>query len=148
MDENARERTLKILLSEAENWVEPGRSKIYGDARKGVLSTEKDPTRGNKKIVDTAELERVYGKLRNPDENPQRTEANGDGHFISTDELIQSYENRILDLEQQLARATDRETALMDETSKLLDLLTAEKEEKRLMLPPPKRGIFSFLRGD
>lgn len=59
MDENAQERTMKILLSEAQNGVDAGRSKIYADAHKGVLSTEKDPTRGNKKIVDTAELERV-----------------------------------------------------------------------------------------
>lgn len=55
MDENAQKRTLKTLLSEAENWVEAGRSKIYDDARKGLISTEKDPTCGNKKVVDTAE---------------------------------------------------------------------------------------------
>ena len=127
---------MKILLSEAENWVESGRTKIYDDARKGRLSTEKDPHRGNRKVVDVSELERVYGKIRNPDENPQRTETNGDGRYISTDELVESYENRIQDLEQQLARATDRETALMDEKSKLLDLLTAEKEEKRALMPP------------
>jgi hypothetical protein len=137
---------MKILLSEAENWVKAGRSKIYADARKGVLSTEKDPHRGNKKVVDTSELQRVYGEIQNPDENPQRTETNGDGRYISTDELIKSYENRILDLEQQLARATDRETALMDEKSKLLDLLSAEKEEKRLMLPPPKTSFFDIFR--
>ena len=82
MDENAQERTLKILLSEAENSVEAGRSKIYEDARKGLLSTEKDPTRGNKKIVDTAELESVYGKIWNPDENPQRTETNNNGRYL------------------------------------------------------------------
>ena len=82
MDENAQERTLKILLSEAENSVEAGRSKIYEDARKGLLSTEKDLTRGNKKIVDTAELERVYGKIWNPDENPQRTETNDNGRYL------------------------------------------------------------------
>ena len=127
---------MKILLSEAENWVESGRTKIYEDARKGILSTEKDPHRGNRKVVDVSELERVYGKIRNPDENPQRTETNDNGRYISTDELVQSYENRILDLEQQLTRATDRETALMDEKSKLLDLLTSEKEEKRALMPP------------
>ena len=137
---------MKILLSAAENWVEAGRSKIYDDARKGRLSTEKDPHRANKKIVDVSELERVYGKIRNPDENQQRTETNGGGHYISTEEHVQSYENRIQDLENQLARATDRETALMDEKSKLLDLLSAEKEENRLMLPPPKRRLFSFFR--
>ena len=127
---------MKILLSEAENWVEAGRTKIYDDARKGILSTEKDPTRGKRKVVDTAELERVYGKIQNPDENPQRTETNGNGRYISTDELIKSYENRILDLEKQLAQANDRESALFAEKSKLLDLLTAEKEEKRALMPP------------
>ena len=93
---------MKILLSEAHNWVFPGRSKVYADASAGLFSTEKDPTRGNKKVVDTAELERVYGKIRNPAETPQRTEANADGHFISTTELVQSYENRIHDLQAQL----------------------------------------------
>ena len=73
---------MKILLSDAENWVSPGRSKIYDDARKGVLSTEKNLTRGNKKIVDVSELERVYGKIRNPAENPQRTETNGNGRYL------------------------------------------------------------------
>ena len=73
---------MKILLSEAKNWVESGRTKIYDDARKGVISTEKYPTRGNKKIVDTADLERVYGKLRNPEENPQRTETDGNGRYL------------------------------------------------------------------
>lgn len=128
---------MKILLSEAENWVEAGRTKIYGDARKGILSTEKDPHRGNRKVVDVSELDRVYGKIQNPDENPQRTETNGSGRYISTEELVQSYENRILDLEKQLAQAADRESALFSEKSKLLDLLTAEKEEKRALRFPP-----------
>ena len=137
---------MKILLSEAQNWVVPGRSKIYADARNGILSTEKDPSRGNKKVVDTAELERVYGGIRNPEENPQRTETNGDGRYISHAELVQSYENRIHDLQAQLTQATDRETVLISEKSKLLDLLSAEKEEKRLILPPPKTSFFDIFR--
>ena len=74
MDESGQERTRNILLSEAENWIEAGRSKIYDDVRKGRLSTEKDLHRGKRKFVDTAELESVYGKIRNPEENPQWTE--------------------------------------------------------------------------
>ena len=131
---------MKILLSEAENWVKSGRSKIYDDARKGVLSTEKDPTRGNKKVVDTAELQRVYGKIRNPadnpERNPQRTETDDSGRYISTEKLVQSYENRIQDLQTQLAQANDREMALITDKSKLLDLLSAEKDEKRALMPP------------
>ena len=85
---------MKILLSVAENWVEAGRTKIYEDARKGRLSTEKDPHRGNRKVVDTAELKSVYQKIRNPEENPKRTATDVDG---LTEKLIQSYENRRLD---------------------------------------------------
>ena len=86
--------------------------------------------------MDVAELERVYGKVRNPDENPQRTDANGDGHFISTEELVQPYENQIHDLQAQLTQAMDREQTLICEKTKLLDLLSAEKEEKRALMPP------------
>ena len=125
---------MKIPLSEAEKWVSPGRSKIYEDARKGILTTQRDPARGNKKVVDTAELERVYGRIR----NPEQTETDGSGDPIETEKLIQSYENRIHDLENQLARAETREDALTAEKKKLLDLLSAEKEEKRALMPPPE----------
>ena len=123
---------MKILLSEAENWVTPGRSKLYEDARKGTLSTEKDPARGNKKVVDIAELERVYGRIR----NPERTETDDGGQAIEPEIRLQLYENKIQDLENQLARAETREDALTAERSKLLDLLSAEKAEKRALMPP------------
>ena len=112
-----------------------------------MLSTEKDPHRGNKKIVDIAELERAYSSIRNPDENPSETENNAGGQHIDTEKLIQSYENRIQDMQKQLDLAGERETALTAEKSKLLDLLSAEKEEKRaLMLPAPqKRTVFCGL---
>ena len=40
------------------------------------------------------------------------------------------------DLKAQLELSNQRETALIDEKSKLLDLLSAEKEEKRALMPP------------
>ena len=129
---------MKILLSEAENWVKPGRSKIYDDARKGTLSTEKDPTRGNKKVVDTAELQRVYGEIRNPADNPQESETDNSGQQIDPSILLQAYENQIQDLRKQLELAGERETALIDEKAKLLDILSAEKEEKKALMPPPE----------
>ena len=127
---------MKILLSEAENWVKPGRSKIYDDARKGLLSTEKDPTRGNKKVVDTAELARVYGKIHNPADNPQKSDTDNSGQQIDPSILLQAYENQIQDLRKQLDLAGERETALISEKAKLLDLLSAEKDEKRALMPP------------
>lgn len=132
---------MKILLSEAENWVKPGRSKIYDDARKGTLSTEKDPTRGNKKVVDTAELQRVYGEIHNPADNPKESNMDTSGQQIDPSILLHAYENQIQDLRTQLELAAERETALISEKVKLWDLLSAEKEEKaeiRALMPPPE----------
>ena len=42
------------------------------------------------------------------------------------------------DLKAQLELSNQRETALIDEKSKLLDLLSAEKEKKRALMPPPE----------
>ncbi len=53
-------------------------------------------------------LERVYGKVRNPDENPPRTETNGDGRYISTEELVQSYENRLSECRDVINPFEDR----------------------------------------
>ena len=97
---------MKIPLSEAENYVQPSRSTIYEDARNGKLSTSKDPQHSNRKIVDLAELERCYGRLKNPDQ----TEPDTDGQ---TRLLIQSYENRIADLQKQLDKSNAREDALI-----------------------------------
>ncbi|MYA99284.1 hypothetical protein F4X90_06350 [Candidatus Poribacteria bacterium] len=136
---------MKILLSEAENWVFPGRSKIYDDARKGLLTTEKDPGRGNKKVVDIAELQRVYGNVRNPEES----ETDNDGQTIEAEKLIQSYENRIHDLENQLAVASNREETLTTEKMRLLDLADRlQKQNEVLMITTEKQkiGVFAFLR--
>ena len=128
---------MKILLSEAHNYCDTSRSKIYNDARDNLISTEKDPHRGNKKIVDIAELERAYGSIRNPDENPSETGKDARGQPIDTEKLIQSYENRIQDLQKQLDLANNREETLTAEKSKLLDLTDRlQKQTETLMLPP------------
>ena len=130
---------MKILLSDAHRWCDASRSKIYNDARAGLLSTEKDPHRGNKKIVDIAELERAYGSIRNPDENPSETEKNAGGQPIETEKLIQSYEKRIQDMQKQLDLAEVREETLTAERSKLLDLTDRlQKQNETLMLPAPQ----------
>ena len=45
-------------------------------------------------------------------------------------------ENQVRDLKTQLEKAEQRENTLISERSKLLDLLSAEKEEKRALIPP------------
>ena len=45
-------------------------------------------------------------------------------------------DNQIADLKAQREKAEIRETTLIDEKAKLLELLSAEKEEKRALMPP------------
>ena len=125
---------MHIPLSQAHKYLyNISRSKTYADEAAGVLTATKDPSRGNKKFVDLVELERVYGKVKNPDATEtNETDSNGQHNL-----LLQSYENRIQDLQKQLDLAGERETALIDERKQLIDLLSTEKEEKRALMPPP-----------
>jgi len=129
---------MKIPLSQAHLWL-PGvsRSKTYADEAAGVLTATKDPTRGNHKHVDIAELQRVYPTVRDPQERPKDSELDDTGQ---TQLLIESLENRIADLTKQLDLSSDRETVLTAEKTKLLDMLALEQEKTRLMLPGAKTG--------
>ena len=131
---------MKIPLSQAHTYLSAvSRSKTYADEAAGVLTATKDPSRGNQKVVDIAELERVYGKVSDPNENPQDSETNGTGTQIDVEVLIQSYENRIQTLETQLELANQRETTLNTEKLRLLDMsdrmlaLTGEKRQNWLL---------------
>lgn len=53
-------------------------------------------------------------------------------------EILAIKENQIADLKSQLEKSEMRETALIDEKSKLLDLLSMEKAEKRALMSPPE----------
>lgn len=64
--------------------------------------------------------------------------------------IVALLENQIADLKAQLTQASDRETALTSEKSKLLDMLSAEQEKTWvLMLPNPekKRSWLDSLTG-
>ena len=57
-----------------------------------------------------------------------------------TPKIVDLLENQIADLKAHLAQASDRETALTREKSKLLDMLSAEQERTQvLMLPNPEK---------
>lgn len=122
----------KISISEAVGITGVSESTIRRDIKSGKVSSEKD-AKGHRRI-DTAELQRVYN-LTPP---PERPLAEHD-----TQKIIAVLENQVADLKTQLELSNDRETALIDEKAKLLDLLSAEKdekrgiqEEKRALMPP------------
>ena len=112
-----------------------------------TATTLKDE-RGRRRI-DTSELVRVYGQLRqSTDTNDTEmtavdTPKNGSMDVNDTPEtrhdsteIIAMKDAQIDDLRKQLEKADAREDALIDEKTKLLDLLSAEKDEKRALMPP------------
>ena len=117
----------KVTISEAVGLTGVSESTIRRDIKSGKVSSEKD-AKGHRRI-DIAELQRVYD-LTQP---PESQKAEPDSQKILT-----LMENQITDLKAQLAQASDREASLRDEKSKLLDLLSAEKEEKLALMPPPE----------
>ena len=86
------------------------------------------------------ELTRAYGDLKRLDtanntDNDRAMTANDTP--VDSPKVITLLENQIQDLKAQLEKADAQLEITTAEKSKLLDLLSAEKEEKRaLMLPP------------
>ena len=131
----------RITLKQAVKVSGKSESTIRRDMRKGKVSFEKDD-RGRVSF-DTAELTRAYGQLKSLDSpsdtaNDRAMTAN-DTH-VDSPKVTTLLENQIQDLKAQLEKAEQRENTLIRERSKLLDLLFAEKEEKRALMPPPAQN--------
>ena len=115
----------KITISEAVGLTGVSESTIRRDIKSGKVSSEKDE-KGHRRI-DTAELARVYELTPLPDSDKAEPDSQ---------KVIAVLENQVADLQKQLELSNEREAALIDEKSKLLDLLSAEKDEKRALMPP------------
>lgn len=109
-----------VTISEAVGLTGVSESTIRRDIKSGKVSSEKDE-KGHR-CIDTAELHRVYGIT--PPLESQVADHEGQ-------KVITILENQIADLQKQLELSNERETTLIDEKMKLLDLLSAEKAEKR-----------------
>ena len=138
----------RISLQEACKLTELSESTLRRHIKSGKVSAERDD-RGHLKF-DRAELMRVYGELKSTGADAQSVEQSNDNAMTGHDrvEILAIKDNQIADLQKQLEKAEMRETTLIDEKAKLLDLLSAEKEEKRLMLPAPQKrtGFFGLFR--
>ena len=158
----------KITLSEVLEMLDLSRSKLYQDAKDGKITTETDEK--DRKIVDAAELERVYGKirLRNPADSPETPETDSHGHTNGHNpnspepsEVVRTLKEQGSTLKEQLEQVGQREKALIAEKTqlteredKLLDMLSTKQEKTRiLMLQNPEqeeqkaRGWFQRLIG-
>ena len=151
----------KITVSEALKIVPVKKTALYGDIKKGVLSAEMD-SRG-RKVVDTAELERVYGTLKNPNTNGKqngtpRTEPNGTGKVKGTDRTeadthgnaseVSVLKAQVELLTESLERSEQRAEELKEDKKEVGErlaeahkMLSAEQEKTRLLvLPNPEQA--------
>ena len=117
----------KLTISEAVRLTGISESTLRRAIKSGKVSAPKDD-KGHRRI-DVAELERVYDLQPPPDNQPA---------VAAHQQMITLLEGQVADLKDLLDQATDREKVAQQEKAQLLELLTAEKEEKRALMPPPK----------
>ena len=152
----------KITIAEALKLVPVKKTALYGDINKGVLSAELDSH--GRKIVDTAELERVYGQLKTPNANgkqngkqngtkrtdadnngipdgTERTETNDtrnvNGNASEVDILKAHVELLTVSLETAETRAEELKADKKELGKRLAEahkMLSAEQEKTRLLM--------------
>ena len=152
----------KLTITEAVKVIPVSESTLRRDLKSGKVSFETDAK--NRKQIDLSELTRVYGQLKpsngtqppasendehaepvnddhqNPSMNGNETHQNPSMTGNDDPKIVALLENQIADLKAQLAQASDRETALITEKSKLLDLTDRlQKQNEVLMLPAPEK---------
>ena len=160
----------KLTITESIKVIPVSESTLRRDLKSGKVSFETDAK--NRKQIDVSELTRVYGQLKQS--NGTKPPASGSGEHAEpfndnrqtppmngnethqnpsltendNPKIVALLENQLADLKAQLEKSDERETALITEKSKLLDLTDRlQKQNEVLMLPAPqKKGILDFLK--
>ena len=125
-----------VSLQQAVKMTGKSESTLRRDVKKGKLSATRDDRRHLQ--FDIAELQRAYGEMKTTGEDAQSTEQ-GNGQAMTghdSAEIIALKDNQIADLRSQLDKAETHLQIATTEKTKLLDLLSAEKQEKRALIPP------------
>ena len=120
----------KLTIKEAVEIIPVSESSLRRDLKSGKVSSEKD-LQGRRRI-DVSELTRAYGQLKSLNGSPEESDEYVRDSQVNTDDthkIIALLEGQVQDLKGQLDTATQ-------EKSELLKLLSAEKEEKRALMPP------------
>ena len=120
----------KLTIKEAVEVIPVSESTLRRDLKSGKVSSEKD-LQGPRRI-DASELARVYGELEPINEEPTQSDESVRDSQVNTDDtpkIIALLGGQVQDLKEQLDTATA-------EKAQLLELLSAEKEEKRALMPP------------
>ena len=123
----------KASLPQAVKMTGKSESTLRRDVKKGKVSAERDE-RGHLKF-DPAELRRVYGELKSTGDNAQSTKMCHDRAMTGHDRAreIAGLETQVAALKMQLQKTEARLDTATAEKAQLLDLLSAEKDEKRVI---------------
>ena len=120
----------KLTIKEAVEMIPVSESTLRRDMKSGKVSSEKD-LQGRRRI-DASELARVYGELEPINDEPTQSDESVRDSQVNTDDtpkIIALLEGQVQNLKEQLDTATA-------EKAQLLELLSAEKEEKKALMPP------------
>ena len=123
----------KLTIKEAVEVIPVSESTLRRDLKSGKVSSEKD-LQGRRRI-DVSELARVYGELELRDDEPTQSDESVRDSQVNTDDtpkIIALLEAQVQDLKAQLDTATA-------EKAQLLELLSAEKAEKKALMPPAEK---------
>ena len=125
-----------VSLQQAVKMTGKSESTLRRDVKKGKVSATRDARRHLQ--FDVAELQRAYGELKTTGNDAQSTEQGNAKAMTGHDsaEIIAIKDNQIADLRSQLEKADAQLEIATTEKTKLLDLLSAEKDEKRALMPP------------
>ena len=137
----------QVTIKQAMQLTGKSDSTLRRDMRAGKVSYTKDDK--GKVLFDTAELARAYGELKpldTPTDTPTEQSMNGHDIPIDKDKVITLLENQVADLKGQVEKAEHRESELIKEKTRLVDMYNEERTERRALMPPPKRSFWDFLR--
>ena len=126
----------KLSVSQVVAIYPVSQATLYRDLKAGKVSFEKNGK--NKRVIDTAELERVYGKAKSQNGSAEASLTN-EVHENDTGNSQFSPER-----ESQRENGKDKIIAFLEkqlehertEKSKLIDMLATEQEKTRLLMLP------------
>jgi len=123
----------QLNLTQAAKAAGIARGTLYKHIEQGKISCEIDDT--GKKVIDTSELIRVYGEIRNPEPSEERSIE----HEVTPEktEIMQVLRERIEDLEQQVDDLRKDKEGSREREDKFLDII---KQQQTLLLPPGNAG--------
>ena len=144
----------KLNITKAAKAAGIARGTLYKHIDEGKISCQLDDK--GKRVIDTSELMRVYGEIKQPETTSERSDKRPIEHKETQEEteVVQVLRERIGDLEKQVEDLRQDKEASRKRESELLDIV---KQQQTLLLPPGdtekaekdirKTGFFSRLFG-